>query len=114
MRWRTALIAVVVAFFSASQDIVIDAFRVELLDDNEQGAGAAATQVGYRIGMLASGAGALYLASAFGWRGAYMVMAALVVVGMAAVLMTRERAAPPAPRESWLRAARSSSRSPIS
>jgi len=103
--WRTALIAVVVAFFSASQDIVIDAFRVELLDDNEQGAGAAATQVGYRIGMLASGAGALYLASAFGWRGAYMVMACLVVVGMAAVLMTRERAAPPAPRESWLRAA---------
>src|SRR6185312_9902764 len=43
--WRTALLAVIVAFFSASQDIVIDAFRVELLDDDEQGAGAAATQV---------------------------------------------------------------------
>ena len=99
------MIAVVVAFFSASQDIVIDAFRVELLADREQGAGAAATQVGYRIGMLASGAGALYLASAFGWRGAYMVMACLVVVGMAAVLLTREPDTARPPRENWLRAA---------
>ena len=59
--------AVVVAFLSASQDIVIDAYRVELLADREQGAGAAATQIGYRIGMVASTAGALYLASFFGW-----------------------------------------------
>jgi PAT family beta-lactamase induction signal transducer AmpG len=103
--WRTAMIAVVVAFFSASQDIVIDAFRVELLTDREQGAGAAATQVGYRIGMLASGAGALYLASAFGWRGAYMVMACLVVVGMVAVLLTREPETARPSRENWLRAA---------
>ena len=103
--WRMAMIAVVVAFFSASQDIVIDAFRVELLADREQGAGAAATQVGYRIGMLASGAGALYLASAFGWRGAYMVMACLVVVGMAAVLLTREPETARPARENWLRAA---------
>ena len=103
--WRTAMIAVVVAFFSASQDIAIDAFRVELLADREQGAGAAATQVGYRIGMLASGAGALYLASAFGWRGAYMVMACLVVVGMAAVLLTREPETARPARENWLRAA---------
>jgi MFS transporter, PAT family, beta-lactamase induction signal transducer AmpG len=102
---RTALVAVVVAFFSASQDIVIDAFRVELLADREQGAGAAATQVGYRIGMLASGAGALYLANAFGWRGAYMVMACLVVVGMIAVLLTREPQTARPLRENWLRAA---------
>ncbi len=52
-----ALAAVVVAFLSASQDIVIDAYRVELLSDREQGAGAAATQVGYRLGMVASTAG---------------------------------------------------------
>ncbi len=103
--WRTALVAVIVAFFSASQDIVIDAFRVELLADREQGAGAAATQVGYRIGMLASGAGALYLASAFGWRGAYTVMAGLVVVGMAAVLLIHEPTTPRPLRENWLRAA---------
>ena len=59
-----------VAFLSASQDIVIDAYRVELLAADEQGAGAAATQIGYRIGMIASSAGALYL-SAFGWTTAY-------------------------------------------
>jgi PAT family beta-lactamase induction signal transducer AmpG len=103
--WRTALVAAIVAFFSASQDIVIDAFRVELLEDREQGAGAAATQVGYRVGMLASGAGALYLASAFGWRGAYMAMAGLVVIGMAAVLLIHEPNAPRPLRENWLRAA---------
>jgi len=61
--WSTALAAVVVAFLSASQDIVIDAYRIELLRPEEQGAGAAATQWGYRFGMLASGAGALYAAS---------------------------------------------------
>jgi len=101
----TALIGVAVAFFSASQDIIIDAFRVELLSDREQGAGAAATQVGYRIGLLASGAGALYLASAFGWRTAYTVMACLVGVGTVAVLLTRETVAPSPTREPWLRAA---------
>ena len=51
----TALAAVIVAFLSASQDIVIDAYRIELLLPEEQGAGAAATQWGYRFGMLAAG-----------------------------------------------------------
>ena len=50
----TALAALVVAFLSASQDIVIDAYRIELLQPEEQGAGAAATQGGYRFGMIAS------------------------------------------------------------
>lgn len=86
----TALLAVIVAFCSASQDIVIDAYRVELLEPHEQGAGAAATQLGYRIGMLASGAGALFIAEFHGWAMAYTVMAGFVGVGMAAVLMTRE------------------------
>ena len=56
----------IVAFLSASQDIVIDAYRIELLRPEEQGAGAAATQWGYRFGMLAAGAGALYAAAL--WR----------------------------------------------
>ncbi|HEX5317919.1 MAG TPA: AmpG family muropeptide MFS transporter [Stellaceae bacterium] len=86
----TALAAVVVAFLSASQDIVIDAYRIELLLPEEQGAGAAATQWGYRFGMLASGAGALYAASYGGWRFAYAVMAALMLVGMATVWFTPE------------------------
>src|SRR5206468_5821577 len=88
----TALAAVLVAFLSASQDIVIDAYRIELLLPEEQGAGAAATQWGYRFGMLASGAGALYAASFGGWSFAYIVMAALMVVGMATVWLTPEPA----------------------
>ncbi|HTV87891.1 MAG TPA: AmpG family muropeptide MFS transporter [Stellaceae bacterium] len=86
----TALAAVVVAFLSASQDIVIDAYRIELLLPEEQGAGAAATQWGYRFGMLASGAGALYAASFDGWRFAYLLMAALMAVGMVTVWLTPE------------------------
>jgi PAT family beta-lactamase induction signal transducer AmpG len=86
----TALAAVVVAFLSASQDIVIDAYRIELLRPEEQGAGAAATQWGYRFGMLASGAGALYAASFGGWHFAYCLMAALMGVGMVTVWLTPE------------------------
>ncbi len=86
----TAVIAFTVAFFSASQDIVIDAYRVEILAGHEQGAGAAAIQIGYRIGMLVSGAGALYIADFFGWFAAFSVMAALVSVGMATILLNPE------------------------
>jgi MFS transporter, PAT family, beta-lactamase induction signal transducer AmpG len=86
----TVLAAVFVAFLSASQDIVIDAYRVELLRPEEQGAGAAATQWGYRFGMLASGAGALYAASFGGWRFAYAAMAVLMLVGMITVWLTPE------------------------
>jgi PAT family beta-lactamase induction signal transducer AmpG len=97
----TALAAIVVAFLSASQDIVIDAYRIELLRPEEQGAGAAATQWGYRFGMLASGAGALYAASFGGWRFAYVLMAALMLVGMVTVWLTPEpggvRPPPPLP-----------------
>ena len=112
-----ALVAVIVAFLSASQDIVIDAFRIELLTPEEQGAGAAATQWGYRVGMMASSFGALYLAEFGGWQTAYTVMAALMGVGMATILLTPEPVAsaalpPPLPGASrgervwrWLREA---------
>ena len=86
----TALVALAVAFLSASQDIVIDAYRIELLRPEEQGAGAAATQWGYRFGMLAASAGALYAASFGGWRFSYGLMAALMLVGMATVWFTPE------------------------
>ena len=89
-----AALALVVAFLSATQDIVIDAFRVEILTEREQGAGAAAVQMGYRFGMLASGAGALAIADAFGWNAAYVVMGLGMGVGVIAVLLARE----PAPR----------------
>jgi PAT family beta-lactamase induction signal transducer AmpG len=103
----TALAAVVVAFLSASQDIVIDAYRIELLLPEEQGAGAAATQWGYRFGMLASGAGALYAASYGGWHFAYWIMAGLMLVGMITVALTPEpEAGPPDPLSGESRAAR--------
>lgn len=90
--WWTAFLSVVVAFCSASQDIVIDAYRVERLEEEQQGAGAATYVLGYRFGMLASGAGALFIAGSFGWSTAYTAMAALVGVGMLTVLLVREPA----------------------
>lgn len=94
----TALVAVVIAFLSATQDIVIDAYRIELLRPEEQGAGAAATQWGYRFGMIVSSAGALYAAEFGGWRIAFAIMACFMVVGMATIWFTGEpRDTAPAP-----------------
>jgi PAT family beta-lactamase induction signal transducer AmpG len=89
---RMAALAVVVAFLSASQDIVIDAYRVEILGDAQQGPGAGAVQTGYRLAMLAAGAGALYMASAFGWFAAYALMAVLLLPGMLVFLLGPEPA----------------------
>ena len=82
----TAIFALAVAFFSASQDIVIDAYRIEILDEDQQGAGAAMTQAGYRFGLLASGAGALYLASNVNWSLVYGIMAGLLLIGFITAL----------------------------
>ena len=90
--WLTAVLALGVAFLSASQDIVIDAYRVELLDADQQGPGAGAVQAGYRIAMLAAGAGALLVADHFGWFAAYATMAALLAVGLAVFLLGPEPA----------------------
>jgi PAT family beta-lactamase induction signal transducer AmpG len=86
------VLAVVVAFLSASQDIVIDAYRVELLTAEQQGPGAGMIQTGYRIAMLASGAGALFIASAAGWFAAYATMAALLLVGVLVFVLGPEPA----------------------
>ena len=91
---RMAILAVVVAFLSASQDIVIDAWRVESLTSDQQAPGAAMVQSGYRIGMLASGAGALFIASSAGWFAAYATMAALVGVGLLVFLLAPEPKVP--------------------
>jgi PAT family beta-lactamase induction signal transducer AmpG len=92
----TALWAVIVAFLSASQDIVLDAYRIELLTPDEQGAGAAATQWGYRLGTLAGSTGAFDTAQWGGWHFAYNIMAALMLVGIVTVWLTPEPAAPAA------------------
>jgi PAT family beta-lactamase induction signal transducer AmpG len=93
--------ALLVATASATQDIVVDAFRVESLDESEQAAGMASYVAAYRIGMLASTAGALFIVSGFqsagldhhgAWRAGYMVMAALVLIGIATTLVATEPA----------------------
>ena len=93
--------ALLVAAASATQDIVIDAFRIESLDESEQAAGMAAYVAAYRIGMLASTAGALFLVSGFeglgfgkegAWSAGYLAMAALVVIGIATTLIATEPA----------------------
>ncbi len=84
------VLAMLVAFFSASQDIVIDAWRVEILPLELQGEGAGAVQTGYRIAMLVSGAGALIIADHKGWFAAYATMAALLLVGVGVFLFGPE------------------------
>jgi PAT family beta-lactamase induction signal transducer AmpG len=84
---RVAALAVLVAFLSASQDVVIDAYRIDMLEPSEYAAGSAIASFGYRLGMLAAGAGALYIAQFGTWTEAYMVMALLVVIGMAGMML---------------------------
>ena len=96
-----ALLALLVAFLSASQDIVIDAYRVELLRGTA--AGRRCRRGGHRLSrsaMLLAGAGALVIAQFAGWFWAYAAMAGCLVVGMATVLLAPEPEAaglPPAP-----------------
>lgn len=85
-----AVLALAVGFLGASQDIVIDAVRIELLREDEQGAGAAATQLGWRVGGLIAGAGAIGLSDFVGWPVVFAVMAGAVLIGMAAVLAAGE------------------------
>ncbi len=94
-----ALGALLVATASATQDIVVDAFRVESLPENEQAAGMASYVAAYRIGMLISTAGGLFLVSAIeahgfdkqaAWRWGYVVMATLVLIGTATALFATE------------------------
>jgi MFS transporter, PAT family, beta-lactamase induction signal transducer AmpG len=97
---RMAAFAVLLGFASATQDIVIDAYRIELAPPEQQGLLSAAYVAGYRIGMIAAGAGALYLAAWLGsekgayiytaWRSAYLLMAACMAVGLLTTLLARE------------------------
>ncbi len=94
--WLLASLALATAFLSASQDIVFDAYRTDVLEAEERGAGAAVSVLGYRIAMLVSGGLALILADSWlGWTGTYWLMAALMLVGVAAVWAAEEPAAPP-------------------
>jgi MFS transporter, PAT family, beta-lactamase induction signal transducer AmpG len=82
--------AFLVAFSSATQDVAIDAFRIESADTEYQGAMSAAYVFGYRLALLVAGAGALYLAEYFSWTVAYIIMAALMLVGIITVVLVAE------------------------
>ena len=79
-----------VAFSSATQDVAIDAYRIEIAEERLQAALAATYIFGYRLALLVAGAGALYLAEFWSWQVSYEVMAALVGVGALTVLIVRE------------------------
>ncbi len=88
-----ATFALIVAFGSATQDICIDAYRIEAVEVKYQGAMAAAYVFGYRVALLFAGAGAFYIAEAYGWMQAYICMAAGMCVGVVTTLIISEPAA---------------------
>jgi PAT family beta-lactamase induction signal transducer AmpG len=91
----TVAVAVAVAFLSASQDIAVDAYRIEVLEEQDQGYGLACYVWGYRGALLASGGGALAMAELGGWSFAFAMCAAMIGVGFAAVLLAPEPGRPP-------------------
>jgi PAT family beta-lactamase induction signal transducer AmpG len=90
-----AIAAFSLVFFSASQDIVLDAFKIELLKPEEYGAGVSMATMGYRLAMLVSGALALWLADpvdgqALPWKTVYFIMSLFMIPGMIAVFLAKE------------------------
>ncbi len=88
--WLVAGAAFVVTFLSASQDIVVDAYRREDLHDNELGLGSSLYVNGYRVGMLLAGSGGLILADHFSFAQVYLMMAASLLAGVVTTLSCRE------------------------
>ncbi len=95
-----AIAAVLLGFSSATQDIVIDAYRIECIEESYQALLASTYIAGYRIGMVVAGAGSLFLASAYGtttdnylytaWRSTYLIIAAVMLVGVMTTLIIPE------------------------
>ena len=85
-----AICALFVSFFSASQDIVVDAYRIEIAPVESQGILTAGYQFGYRVAILVSGAGALYIADSYTWEISYKVMSSLMLIGIITTLMSSE------------------------
>jgi len=98
MPWVVASLALLIAFCSASQDIVVDAYRADVLREQELGAGAATTVVGYRLAILISGAFALILSDYIPWRMVYVLMASLMLANLLFTFLApepSERVVPP-------------------
>ena len=96
--WTVALLALLLTFTAATQDIVLDAYRREFLPDGELGSGTSIFVTGYRIAMIVSGALALVLADLIPWPAVYLTMSALMVVGIATVLLSPEPQVPSTPK----------------
>ena len=85
-----AVNAIAIAFFSASQDISLDAYRTDVLQDREMGAGAAVFVMGYRVALLVTGGLALYLADSISWQTVYLLLASLMLIGVIATFLAPE------------------------
>lgn len=94
MPWLLAVLALLVATASASQDIVFDAYRADVLKPQERGFGAAVSVTGYRVAMLTSGAIAMILSEYLGWRSTYFLIAGLMFIGVGATLLSPEPVSP--------------------
>lgn len=87
---RIAVLAVLVGFFSATQDIAVDAYRREILSDEELGFGSSLAINGYRVAIYIASALALILAGAFSWKTTYLVMAAFMLIGIGTTIFCPE------------------------
>ncbi len=103
-----ALIAMLIAVFSATQDMAIDAYRIEKVKAEDQGIATSFYVYGYRIGMLVSGAFALVLSEKISWDKVYYILAAVMLIGVLTTLCAREKKQEPRKSEnflSWLKSA---------
>ncbi|HEX2693268.1 MAG TPA: AmpG family muropeptide MFS transporter [Gemmatimonadaceae bacterium] len=85
-----AINAIAIAFFSASQDISLDAYRTDVLENREMGAGAAVFVLGYRIAMITSGALAFFLADRLSWPTTYLILSTLILIGVVTTFLAPE------------------------
>ncbi len=85
-----AINAIAIAFFSASQDISLDAYRTDVLENREMGAGAAVFVLGYRIAMITTGALAFFLADRIAWPSVYLILSSLLLIGIATTFFAPE------------------------
>ena len=85
-----AVNAIAITFFSASQDISLDAYRTDVLNDREMGAGAAVFVMGYRVAMITTGALAFFLADRMPWQTVYLILSTLILIGIATTFFAPE------------------------
>ncbi len=92
--WPTIACAAFTAFCAASQDVVIDGWRIDVSSTENPGMMLACYQLGYRLALLSAGAGALYIADFLNWQSAYLAMMVLMLVGIMAAIFAPDKSAP--------------------